>query len=84
MRVFFPSYDCEKLVTKHLETSGVLARFEKKKKIFREPQTSSDLDKVLRDFVTAVRLSTGSLLMAVVGGRCLRGSTSVTTLGGAW
>ena len=29
--------------------------FEKKKKIFREPQTSSDLDKVLRDFVTAIK-----------------------------
>ena len=63
--VFFPSYDCEKLVCKHLETSGVFATSLKKKVIFREPKNSSDLDKVLGDFATAVGLSRGALLKHV-------------------
>jgi len=63
--VFFPSYDCEKLVCKHLETSGVFATSMKKKVIFREPKNSSDLDKVLGDFATAVGLSRGALLKHV-------------------
>ena len=81
MVVFFPSYDYEKLVSKHLETSGVLARIENKKKIFREPKTSSELDKVLGDFATAVRLSTGALLMAVVGGKMSEGINFSDNLG---
>ena len=63
--VFFPSYDCEKLVCKHLETSRVFATSLKKKVIFREPKNSSDLDKVLGDFATAVGLSRGALLKHV-------------------
>ena len=63
--VFFPSYDCEKLVCKHLETSGVFATSLKKKVIFREPKNSSDLDKVLGDFATPVGLSRGALLKHV-------------------
>ena len=63
--VFFPSYDYEKLVCKHFETSGVFATIMKKKVIFREPKNSSDLDKVLGDFATAVGLSRGALLKHV-------------------
>eukprot|EP00092_Neocalanus_flemingeri_P036060 GFUD01039260.1.p1 GENE.GFUD01039260.1~~GFUD01039260.1.p1 ORF type:complete len:444 (-),score=138.63 GFUD01039260.1:215-1546(-) len=79
--VFFPSYDYEKLVSKHLEASGVLARIEAKKKIFREPKTSSELDKVLGDFATAVRLSTGAVLLAVVGGKMSEGINFSDNLG---
>jgi len=79
--VFFPSYDYEKLVCKHLEASGVLARIEKKKGIFREPKTSSELDKVLGDFATAVRLSKGALLLAVVGGKMSEGINFSDDLG---
>lgn len=79
--VFFPSYDYEKLVCKHLETNGVMTRIENKKKLFREPKTSSELDKVLGDFATAVRLSTGALLMAVVGGKMSEGINFSDSLG---
>ena len=55
--VFFPSYDYEKLVHRHLTSSGVLARIEAKKKVYREPKNSSDLDTVLQDYSNSVRLA---------------------------
>ena len=79
--VFFPSYDYEKLVCKHLEASGVLERIQKKKVIYREPKTSSELDKVLADYATSVRLSSGALLMAVVGGKMSEGINFSDDLG---
>ena len=79
--VFLPSYDYEQLVVKHLETSGVLARLESKKKVFREPKSSSDLDRVLEEFSTAVRLSNGAALFAVVGGKMSEGINFSDNLG---
>ena len=39
----------------------------------REPKSTADLDKVLADYATAVRLSGGALLLAVVGGKMSEG-----------
>ena len=64
--VFLPSYDYEQIVVKRLTATGQLGKIEAKKKIFREPKSTSDLDKVLTDYATAVRLSGGALLLAVV------------------
>ena len=79
--VFFPSYDYERLVFSHLSTSGVLARLEAKKKVYREPKQSSDLDKVLSDYGTSVRLSGGAVLLAVVGGKMSEGINFSDDLG---
>ena len=79
--VFFPSYDYEKLVFKYLSSSGVLARLEAKKKVYREPKQSSSLDKVLSDYSTSVRLAGGAVLLAVVGGKMSEGINFSDDLG---
>ena len=79
--VFFPSYDYEKLVFKHLCSSGVLDRLEAKKKVYREPKQSSSLDKVLSDYSTSVRLAGGAVLLAVVGGKMSEGINFSDDLG---
>ena len=79
--VFFPSYDYERLVFSHLSSTGVLARLEAKKKVYREPKQSSELDKVLSDFSTSVRLAGGAVLLAVVGGKMSEGINFSDDLG---
>ena len=79
--VFFPSYDYEKLVHKHLTTSGVFSKIEAKKRIFREPKNSSDLDAVLSDYSAAVRLAGGAVILAVVGGKMSEGINFSDNLG---
>jgi len=81
--VFLPSYDYEQTVVKRLTTTGQLAKIEAKKKIFREPKSTADLDKVLADYATAVRLSGGALLLAVVGGKMSEGINFSDGLGRA-
>ena len=79
--VFFPSYDYERLVFSHLSSSGALSRLEAKKKVYREPKQSSELDKVLGDYSTSVRLSGGAVLLAVVGGKMSEGINFSDDLG---
>ena len=79
--VFFPSYDYEKSVFKHLTSSGSVSKIEAKKKIFREPKNSCDLDKVLSDYSAAVRLGGGAVLLAVVGGKMSEGINFSDELG---
>ena len=79
--VFFPSYDYEKLVIKHLMDSGVYSKIEAKKRVFREPKNSSDLDTVLSDYSKCVRLSGGAVLLAVVGGKMSEGINFSDDLG---
>lgn len=43
---FFPSYDYEKLVYKHLLSNKIIDKLQIKKKIFREPKSTSDVDLV--------------------------------------
>jgi len=81
--VFFPSYDYEALVFRHLESSGMAAKLQAKKKIFREPKTSGELDQVLSDYSSAVRLAGGALLLAVVGGKMSEGINFSDALGRA-
>ena len=71
--VFLPSYDYEQTVVKRLASSGQLSKIESKKKIFREPKSTADLDKVLAEYATSVGLSGGALLLAVVGGKMSEG-----------
>ena len=71
--VFLPSYDYEQTVVKRLASTGQLSKIESKKKIFREPKGTADLDKVLAEYATSVRLSGGALLLAVVGGKMSEG-----------
>ncbi|XP_045596543.2 ATP-dependent DNA helicase DDX11 [Procambarus clarkii] len=77
---FLPSYDYEQRVFSHFTASGVITRLEAKKKVFREPKKSSQLDSVLNGYAKTVRLTassttgvTGSLLFSVVGGKMSEG-----------
>ena len=44
--VFFPSYEYEKTVHSRLSSTGVIDRLEAKKRIYREPKSTAELDKV--------------------------------------
>jgi len=81
--VFLPSYDYEQTVVKRLTSTGQLSKIESKKKIFREPKGTADLDKVLAEYATSVRLSGGALLLAVVGGKMSEGINFSDGLGRA-
>ncbi|KAG7157562.1 ATP-dependent DNA helicase DDX11-like [Homarus americanus] len=77
---FLPSYDYEQRVFSYFNTSGVIARLSTRKKVFREPKKSNQLDSVLSDYAKTVRLTasntsglTGSLLLSVVGGKMSEG-----------
>lgn len=68
---FFPSYEYEKLVYNHLEKSQILKQISNKKQIFREPKSSSDVDKTLSSYAKAIKhcsgTKTGAIMFSVVG-----------------
>ena len=87
--VFFPSYNFEAEAFKLLETSGMLDKLSKKKRVFREPKQASEMGKVLREYAKHARLkskgddpsvgggdakaSNGAVLLSVVGGKMSEG-----------
>ncbi|KAG8232335.1 hypothetical protein J437_LFUL012925 [Ladona fulva] len=86
--VFFPSYDYESYVYNLLEKNGVLTKLEVKKKIFREPKKSSDVDKVLDSYASCIKNAssstskiTGAILLSVVGGKMSEGINFSNDLG---
>ncbi|KAK3909935.1 ATP-dependent DNA helicase DDX11, partial [Frankliniella fusca] len=85
---FFPSYDYEKYVIDHFVKTGVLNQIESKKKIFREPKQSSEVDVVLTSYATCIRRSktsdtklTGAILFSVIGGKLSEGLNFSDDLG---
>ena len=52
--VFFPSYDYERQIHAAWEKSGLLGKLSSKKKIFREPKLSSQLDAILVDYAKTI------------------------------
>ncbi|KAG8379953.1 hypothetical protein BUALT_Bualt07G0143200 [Buddleja alternifolia] len=79
--VFFSSFDYEAQVYDAWKGSGILSRIMKKKRIFREPRKSTDVEAFLRDYKEAIdTLSVsdptscnGAILLAVVGGKISEG-----------
>jgi hypothetical protein len=66
MVLFLPSYDYEEKLYRTWEQLGVLDKIEAKKKIFREPKESSDVDAVLEAYGQCIAEgSRGSLMMSV-------------------
>ena len=84
---FLPSYDYENKVFSHLKDSGVLTKISVKKKVFREPKKSSELDKVLFEYAKVIRQSstcsgiTGAIVFSVVGGKLSEGINFSDNLG---
>lgn len=81
--MFFSSFEYEGQVYDAWKASGILARILKKKRIFREPRNSMDVETVLKQYKEAISLPPadlredsqihGALLLAVVGGKISEG-----------
>ncbi|XP_012539548.1 ATP-dependent DNA helicase DDX11 [Monomorium pharaonis] len=83
--VFFPSYNYEDTVFKHLDKSGVIAKISAKKRIYREPKLASQVNAILDQYAHSVRnpqsLCNGALLFSVVGGKLSEGLNFSDDLG---
>lgn len=53
---FFASYDYEALVYTRLEKAGILDKIGKKKKVYREPRKSSQVEQVLSDYARCIQV----------------------------
>ncbi|KAI0359225.1 DNA repair helicase [Trametes cingulata] len=81
MVVFVPSYAFLHAVTKVWKASGLLDKLDAKKKVFSEPQQSTEVEAVLRDYSAQIHSSDtptsgkkrGALLFAVVGAKLSEG-----------
>ncbi|CAA0839071.1 RAD3-like DNA-binding helicase protein [Striga hermonthica] len=79
--VFFSSFDYEKQVHEAWRTSGILSRITKRKRVFREPRKSTEVEAVLREYSEAIEAPapmgptscSGAILFAVVGGKISEG-----------
>ena len=54
--IFFPSYDYERQVHAHWQTTGVIDRISTRKKIFREPKLSRQVDGVLAEYAATIQV----------------------------
>ncbi|KAL2338079.1 hypothetical protein Fmac_012525 [Flemingia macrophylla] len=83
--VFFPSFDYEDRVYENWETTGILERITKRKRVFREPRNNMDVESVLKEYKDTIdTLSgmnsevkqsshSGAILLAVVGAKLSEG-----------
>uniref|UniRef100_A0A146L2S9 DNA 5'-3' helicase n=1 Tax=Lygus hesperus TaxID=30085 RepID=A0A146L2S9_LYGHE len=79
---FFPSYDYESRVYKFLEEQGFLKKISVRKKVFREPKTSSQVDSVLKEYADcAQKKGGGAIMFSVVGGKLSEGLNFSDDLG---
>jgi len=78
--VFFPSYEYESRAFEYLKKGGDISKLEQKKKVFREPKKSNEMDKVLRDYSRAAK-DCGGILFSVVGGKMSEGINFSDDLG---
>ncbi|XP_068203428.1 ATP-dependent DNA helicase DDX11 isoform X2 [Palaemon carinicauda] len=85
---FLPSYDYEQKVFDYFVKAGVIDRLSGKKKVYREPKKSNQLDAVLNNYATIIRQTasnttglTGAILFSVVGGKMSEGINFSDALG---
>ncbi|XP_049870071.1 ATP-dependent DNA helicase DDX11 [Pectinophora gossypiella] len=82
---FLPSYSYEQTVYDHLVTNKVIDVITKKKSVFREPKSASEVDQVLHKYAVAVKKKdgdhNGALLLSVVGGKLSEGLNFSDDLG---
>ncbi|GER48349.1 ATP-dependent RNA helicase chl1 [Striga asiatica] len=74
--VFFSSFDYENQVHEAWRASGILSRISKRKRVFREPRKSTEVDAVLKEYreaIEGIKSCSGAILFAVVGGKISEG-----------
>ncbi|OAJ41321.1 hypothetical protein BDEG_24942 [Batrachochytrium dendrobatidis JEL423] len=91
--VFFVSYSYLDAIVKQWKSGGIWTRISKKKKIFIEPTSVGEVDKVLQDYSSTISRSrqtdfststlTGSMLLAVVSGKLSEGINFADDMGRA-
>ncbi|KAI8137325.1 ATP-dependent RNA helicase chl1 [Fennellomyces sp. T-0311] len=79
---FFSSFAYLEQVYKRWSQSGnVLARLAKKKKVFKEPRESNQVETTLRDYAMHIDQTGGALLLCVVNGKMSEGINFSDQLG---
>lgn len=85
MVLFFSSFDYEGQVYDAWKESGIIGRIMKKKRIFREPRRSTDVETVLKEYKETIdalshrsskrdpESRNGAILLAIVGGKVSEG-----------
>jgi len=83
MVCFFGSYAYEEKVFDRWQQTGALGRIRDKKKVFREPRTGGDVERVLNDYRLAIQSNIspqastcatgGAIILSVVGGKLSEG-----------
>ncbi len=81
--LFFPSYSYESAIYDYWFKSGIIRKIEMKKKYFREPKSSTEVDRVLSDYKQTIDRAQltrdkqysfqGAVLSCVVGGKMSEG-----------
>lgn len=77
--VFFPSYASLNFARETWSLNGLLDKFSVKKKVFLEPQESSGVEVILREYAIAAKThtlldkKTGAVLFAVIGAKLSEG-----------
>ncbi|XP_024882289.1 ATP-dependent DNA helicase DDX11 [Temnothorax curvispinosus] len=83
--VFFPSYNYEDTVFKHLDKSGIISKISAKKRIYREPKLASQVNVILDQYAHSIKNPqspcNGALLFSVVGGKLSEGLNFSDDLG---
>ena len=79
--IFFPSYDYEDFVFSYFNDKKIIDRLNSKKRVYREPKKSSELDKVWSDYCKSVKIGSGAILFCVVGGKMSEGINFSDDLG---
>uniref|UniRef100_A0A182Q0F8 DNA 5'-3' helicase n=1 Tax=Anopheles farauti TaxID=69004 RepID=A0A182Q0F8_9DIPT len=79
--VFFSSYDSLNQFYRYLEESGNHTSLQERKKVFREPKTTGQVEQTLLEYGKAARSSIGAILLSVVGGKMSEGLNFSDELG---
>ncbi|PKA67188.1 DNA repair helicase UVH6 [Apostasia shenzhenica] len=69
--LFFPSFDYERQVYDTWKVSGFLQKILKKKRLYREPRSNLDVEDILKEYKE--NITSGAILLAVVGGKISEG-----------
>lgn len=71
--IFFPSYQYLDQLEVRWKKTNQWDRLSKKKAIFREPQSASEVDTVLTKYSAEITTNSGAMLFSVVGGKMSEG-----------
>ncbi|KAA8907495.1 hypothetical protein TRICI_004971 [Trichomonascus ciferrii] len=71
--IFFPSYQYLDQLEARWKKTNQWDRLSKKKAIFREPKSASDVDAVLTSYSAEIATNSGAMLFSVVGGKMSEG-----------